>query len=91
MTGEKNKNMKEKNGSFPISLHTNKKMYCKMNPIYNHGISLQLNRRHGFSPWVGKIPWRKEWLPTPVFLPEKSHGQSSLVGYGPWSHRVGHD
>ena len=28
-----------------------------------------------FDPWVGKIPWRREWLPTPVFLPEEFHGQ----------------
>ena len=40
-------------------------------------------KRCGFDPWVGKIPWRREWQPTPVFLPEKSHGQRSLVGYGP--------
>ena len=32
-------------------------------------------------PWVGKIPWRREWLPTPVFLPGESHGQRSLAGY----------
>ena len=32
-------------------------------------------------PQVGKIPWRREWLPTPVFLPGESHGQRSLVGY----------
>jgi len=38
-------------------------------------------KRHGFDPWVGKMPWRREWLPTPVFLPGKSHGQRSLVGY----------
>ena len=37
--------------------------------------------RPGFDPWVGKIPWRRKWQPTPVFLPEKSHGQRSLVGY----------
>ena len=36
-----------------------------------------------------KIPWRREWLPTPVFLPGESHGQRSLVGYGPWGCRVG--
>ena len=42
------------------------------------------NRRLGFSPPVGKIPWRKKWQPTPVFLPEKSHGQRSLVGDSPW-------
>ena len=34
--------------------------------------------------WVGKIPWRKEWQPTPVFLPGESRGQRNLVGYGPW-------
>ena len=31
--------------------------------------------------WVGKIPWRRAWLSTPVLLPEESHGQRSLVGY----------
>ena len=35
----------------------------------------------------GKIPWRKKWQPTPVFLPGKSHGQRSLVGYSPWGRR----
>ena len=30
-----------------------------------------------FDPWVGKIPWRREWLPTPVFLPGEAHGQTS--------------
>ena len=40
-------------------------------------------RRCGFSPWVGKIPWRRAWQPTPVFLPGKSHGQRCLVGYSP--------
>ena len=42
---------------------------------------------HGFNPWVGKIPWRRKWQPTPVFLPGKSHGQKSLVGYSPWGCR----
>ena len=37
-----------------------------------------------FDPWVGKIPWRRKWQPTPVFLPGKCHGQRSLVGYSPW-------
>ena len=40
------------------------------------------HKRHGFDPWVGKIPWRRAWQPTPVFLPEESNGQRSLVGYG---------
>ena len=37
-----------------------------------------------FDPWVGKIPWRKKWQPNPVFMPGKSHGLRSLVGYSPW-------
>ena len=36
---------------------------------------------------VGKIPWRREWLPIPVFLPEKSHGRNSLAGYSPWGRK----
>ena len=40
--------------------------------------------RPGFDPWVGKIPWRREWLPTPVFLPREFHGQRSLTSYSPW-------
>ena len=37
-----------------------------------------------FDSWMGKIPWGKKWQPIPVFLPGKSHGQRSLVGYSPW-------
>ena len=48
-------------------------------------------RRHGFYPWVGKIPWRRRWQPTSVFLPGKSHKQRSLVGYSPRGCRVGHN
>ena len=44
-------------------------------------------KRCGFDPWVGKNPWRRAWQPTPVFLPRESHGQRSLVGYGPWGHK----
>ena len=36
-----------------------------------------------FHPWVGKTPWRREWQPTHIFLPGKSHGQMSLGGYSP--------
>ena len=36
-----------------------------------------------FNPWVGKIPWKRAWQPTPVFLPGESHGQRSLLDYGP--------
>ena len=40
--------------------------------------------RPGFDPWVGKIPWRREWLSTPVFFSGGSHGQRNLEGYSPW-------
>ena len=43
------------------------------------------HKRCGFHPWVGKIPWRRKWQPTPVLLPGKSHGWRSL---GSYSHRV---
>ena len=41
-------------------------------------------RRCGFHLWVGKIPWRKKWQSTPIFLPGKFHGQGSLASYSPW-------
>ena len=41
-------------------------------------------KEHRFNPWVRKIPWRRKWQPTPVFLAGKSHGQRSLAGYNPW-------
>ena len=44
-------------------------------------------KRCGFDPWVGKIPWRRAWQATPVFLPGESHGQSSLVGYSLWGRK----
>ena len=46
-------------------------------------ISLQC-RRSKFDPWVGKIPWRKQRQPTPIFLPGEFHGQKSLADYSPW-------
>ena len=49
------------------------------------------SRRRRFDPWVRKIPWRREWLPTPVFLLGKFHAQRSSVGYSPWGRRVGCD
>ena len=51
------------------------------------------HKRRRFSPWVGKIPWRRAWPPTPVFLPGEPQGERSLGGCSPWmgSHRVGHN
>ena len=44
-------------------------------------------RRPRFDPCVGKIPWRREWQLTPVFLPGKTHAQRSLTGCSPWGHK----
>ena len=43
-----------------------------------------------FNPWIGRIPWRRAYHPTPVFLPGESQGQRSLVAYSPWGRGVGH-
>ena len=40
-----------------------------------------------FNSWIRKIPWRRKWQPTTVFLPGKSHGQRSLAGYSPQGHK----
>ena len=50
--------------------------------VKNLQTCLQSGRR-GFDPWVGEVPWRREWQPTPVFLPGEFHGQRSLVGVSP--------
>ena len=47
-------------------------------------------RRPGFSSWVRKILWRREWQPTPALLPGESHGQRSLAGYSAWDKRLKH-
>ena len=43
--------------------------------------------RPGFDPWVRKIPWRRKWQPTPVFLPGESHGQRRLERCSLWGHK----
>ena len=61
----------------------------------SHGLPWWLRRqsvylqcgRPRFDPWVGKIPWRRKWQSTPVFMPGKSHRGRSLVGYSPWGHK----
>ena len=62
------------------------KLTLKLPWLRQQRICLQC-RRPGLDPWVGKIPWRRAWQPIPVFLPEESHGQRSLVGYSPWGRR----
>ena len=66
--------------------------HCRLNahthfpggPSKEPACQCRRRERRGFDPWVGKIPWRREWQPTPVFLPGESHGQRRLAGYSPW-------
>ena len=68
-----------------------------MNPISPRLNTIRLNTAHSLvtrrrqMKWVlylqKKIPWRRQWQPTPVLLPGKSHGQRSLVGYSPWGRK----
>jgi len=53
--------------------------YCKSQDGLPWWLSgKEFTRRLRFDPWVGKIPWRRKWQPTLVFMPEKSHGQRNL-------------
>ena len=60
-----------------MPLWTSQVVLLAKNPPVNAGRC----KRHGFSPWVGKIPWRRAWQPTSVFLPGESHGQRSLASH----------
>ena len=74
-------------GSYHQSIHRPQSLLVKVDSITSLGLtkgflggSVVKNlfcqcRRCGFDPWVGKIPWRRKWQPTPVSLPGKSHGQ----------------
>jgi len=46
-----------------------------------------MQERPGLVPWVRKIPWRREWQPTPIFLPGEFQGQRSLAGCSLWGHK----
>ena len=56
-------------------------------------VSCQYRRRKrlGFDPWLGKIPWRRAWQPTPVFFPGESHAQRCLMDYRPQDSKVRHN
>jgi len=49
-----------------------------------HACQGRRHKRHWFNPWIRKVLWRREWQPTPVFLPGEFYGQKSLVVYSPW-------
>ena len=55
--------------------------------VVKNPFAMRETGRLEFDPWVGKIPWRRAWQPTPLFLPGESHGQRSLAGYSPSGHK----
>ena len=55
--------------------------------VKNPSASSEDIKRRRFDPWVGKIPWRRAWKPTPVFSPGEPHEWSSLVGCSPQGHK----
>ena len=57
--------------------HSGKEFFCQYRRC----------RKHGFNPWVKKMPWSGKWKTTPVLLPGKFHGRRSLVGYSPWGYK----
>ena len=75
-------------GSIPGSGRSAEKWYATHSSIFGLPLWLSLERiclqcgRPGFNSWVGKIPWRREKLPTPGFWPGEFHGL-----YSPWSHK----
>ena len=56
-------------------------------PTFSLVVWPQASKKCCFDPWVKKIPWRRAWQPTPVFLSGESHRQRSLAGYSPWGHK----
>ena len=53
----------------------------EMPQIEEPGCQSERHKRYGFNSWVGKISWRRKWLPTPAFFPGECYGQRSLAGY----------
>ena len=62
-------------------------IFCCISSPGGSVVSSLYVRHPGPNPRVGKIPWRRKWQPTLVFLPGKSDGQRCLAGYSPWGHR----
>ena len=57
---------------------------AKASTIASQVTQMKKNPPAMWETWVGTIAWRRAWQPTPVVLPEESHGRSSLAGYSPW-------
>ena len=64
-------------------LSTHSFLFTITHSTFQVHLQCRKHRRRGYNPWVGMIPWSKEWQPTPVFFPGEIHGQKSLVGSSP--------
>ena len=95
LTGLKRLSSSSRNAETKEEQSRNNRAVIKQGPGFSTGLprwfygkesacQCKRHKRCRFSPWVGKIPWRRSWLPTPVFLPEESQGRGSLVGFSPW-------
>ena len=70
-----------------MNLHTHTHTHIGVPQLVQWVKNLPKHRRHEFDSWVRKIPWKRVWQPTLVFLHGECHGQRSLVGYSPWYHK----
>jgi len=61
--------------------------YLKLGGLDNKKKICLQNRRPSFDSWTRKMPWRREWQPTPVFWPGESHEQRRMAGYSPRDHK----
>ena len=78
---------KEKKKYIYIYTHTHTHTHLWASLMAQMEKNLPAMRRPGFDPCVGKIPWRREWLLTPIFLP----GEKEWAEYSLWGHRVRYD
>ena len=68
-----------------FSCNSKEKLFLFISGVYAHSKRTCLQCwRPGFDPWVGKNPWRRAWLPTPVFLLGEFHRLRSLASSSPW-------
>ena len=78
---------KEINETIPFTIATKRIKYLGISLVAQKIKHLPAMQETWFYPWIGKIPWRRKWQSTPVFLPGESHGQRSLAGYSPWGYK----
>ena len=79
--------VKEETEKAGLKLNIQKAKIMASGPITSWQINGETMETVTDDPWVRKISWRRKWQPTPVFLPGKSHGWRSLVGYSPWGRK----